>query len=56
MEDKIDRRPAPAAGKGRRLLDDVCVLGPWLLKAVAVDARSRRPGRSGFEDQPALER
>ena len=56
VEDKIDRRPAPAAGEDRRLLDDVCVLGPWLLEAVAVDARCRRPGRAGFEDQPALER
>jgi hypothetical protein len=44
------------AGEDRRLLDDVGVLGPWLLEAVAVDACCRGPARAGFQDQPALER
>src|SRR5712691_1324011 len=56
VKDEVDRRSAPTAEQDRRLLDDLRVLGPGLLEAVAVDARGRRPRLPRLQHQPALER
>jgi hypothetical protein len=56
LEHEIDRRPAPAAEPHRRLLEDLGVVRPGLLEAVAVDARRRRPRRPCFQDEAARER
>src|SRR6266540_31850 len=56
VEHEVDRGPAPSAEPNRRLLDDPGVLRPWLLEAVTVDARGRRPQLARLQHQPALER
>jgi hypothetical protein len=56
VEHQVDRRPAPTAKQGRRLLDDLGRLWPWLLEAVTVDARGRGPHLARLQHQPALER
>jgi hypothetical protein len=56
VEDEIDRRPTTAADEGERLVDDLCMFGPWFFEAVAVDARGRRPGRPRLQHQAVSER
>jgi len=56
VEHEVDRRPAPTAEQHRRLLDDLGLLRPWLLEAVTVDARGRRPQLARLQHQPAVER
>jgi hypothetical protein len=56
VKDEVDRRSAPTAEQDRLLLDDLGILRPCFLEAVAVDARGRRPRLPRLQHQPALER
>src|SRR6266511_5111821 len=56
IEHEIDRCSPPAAEQDRRLLDDLDVLGPGLLEAVAVGARGRRPRLARLQNDPLPER
>src|SRR2546422_413449 len=56
VEQQIDRRSAPSAETDRCLLDDLGVLRPCVLKAVAVDARGGGQALARLQHQPVLER
>jgi hypothetical protein len=56
IEHEIDRRSPPSAQDDRGLLDDLRVLGPGLLEAVAVDARGRGPRLARLQNDAVPER
>src|SRR6185436_8949793 len=53
---QIDRRPTTPADENARLVDNLCVLGPGLFEAMAVDARGRRPRRARLQHEASSER
>ena len=53
VEHQVDRDPAALAGADRDPLDDLRIVGPAVLGAVAVDLRGPRPAVARLEDELA---
>lgn len=56
VEDEINRRAASSADEDDCLIDDLWLLWPGLLEAVAIDTRGRRPWRPRLQHHAISER